>query len=508
MDWSQQIAIEAGKLITRHEIYARQLADEYRRRARRTTEHVAPLVPLRPLYWDDAPGFHPYLVRARAIRIGHSLSRKVREGTYLPFNPIQYEVQKLGGGRRGVSVFQIPDSMVSKSIFRSLMLKNRPLLSARAYAYRDDLSVHDALQFVAGDLRGQARVFLAEYDFSAYFDNIDHEHIRRTLHDRRFLVSPTESRLIDGFLGCSASSVGKYVATGRPPRRRGIPQGTSLSLFLANIAAWDLDRALERMGVSFARYADDTIIWTQDYSQICRAADTIHEMAARIGAPINAKKSKGINVLTSGPAELNRTLCLDFLSHKISSHCVSIKDSVVDRLKARVNKLLYFHLLRAPMRRTQDATRLTTIDRDYVTFIWQLRRHLYGGMSEARLRRFQRRGPPATRFRGFMSFFPLVDDEDQLKAVDHWIRAQVHLALRKRTALLKASGLAVLPLPHGLSSGDLRDLFHQSGTTGGKVDLRLPSVLRIGRVLRSAARRHGVGKVVRGLGFEYQRSFR
>jgi len=44
--------------------------------------------------------------------------------------------------------------------------------------------------------------------------------------------------------------------TGSPRRERGIPQGTSISLFLANVAPWDLDRSLERLGVSFVRYAD------------------------------------------------------------------------------------------------------------------------------------------------------------------------------------------------------------------------------------------------------------
>jgi hypothetical protein len=58
---------EARKLIRRFENYARQLADESERRARRTTRTVTRLALRRPPYWSLAPGFDPYFVRARNL---------------------------------------------------------------------------------------------------------------------------------------------------------------------------------------------------------------------------------------------------------------------------------------------------------------------------------------------------------------------------------------------------------------------------------------------------------
>ncbi len=502
--WQNEILAEAAKLICRHETYARQLADEHRRRTRRTTAPVPLLIPRRPQYWSVADGFDPYLVRARCERIAHSIGSSIKSRAYTPFNPIVYRVPKSGGGLRDVSVFQVADNAISRRIFLSLMRKNKNLLSSRAYAYRSDVSAHDAIQFLTAELRGQARVFIAEYDFSKYFDNISHDYIWKTIQDRQFLITPAEKSIVESFLAAPAQNVAAYVPRLGLPRSRGVPQGTSISLFLANVAAWDLDRALERLGVSFVRYADDTLIWSSDYSQVCRAVESLHEMSDRIGAPLNLQKSGGVRLLTrpDAPAEIHSTNHVEYLGHSVSFSNLSIRERLLDKLRLRINKLVYFNLVREPLRRTQDPTRLGRVDKDYVTFIWQLRRYLYGDINEHSLRRLQRRGSSPRRFRGFMAFFPLVEEE-QLKTLDRWILCQVCLALRKRAALLRAQGFTTLPEPHGRKCHELRNYTRKSTSTGGILDLRLPSLQRIGAVIRRAAQRHGVNRVARGTDYAY-----
>ena len=157
----------------------------------------------------------------------------------------------------------------------------------------------DAIQYASTELRGIPRAFIAEYDFSKFFDNISHDYLWRVISDQNFLLTPTEEAVVRAILAAPSLPAGSYVKSGGPPRDRGVPQGTSVSLFLANIAAWELDRALERLGVSFVRYADDTLIWSADYAQTCRAAEALHVMSERIGAPLNFKKSGGIRLLTA-----------------------------------------------------------------------------------------------------------------------------------------------------------------------------------------------------------------
>ena len=329
--WQEAVNEEAGKLIRRFENYARQLADEQKRRARRTTAGTKKLITYRPQYWSLAEGFDPYLVRARSARIGHAIQKKIAKKSYAPHSPYLHVIPKADGGQREICVFQVADSAISRIIFDRLNRKNRALLSSRAYAYRENVDAHDAIQFLAGDLRGKSRVFLAEYDFSKYFDNISHDYLWQIINDQQFLLTAAEEAVVKNILLSKPLDFNNYNQTGSLDRERGIPQGTSISLFLANVAAWELDRSLERLGVSFVRYADDTLIWSTDYAQLCRAVEMLHIMAERIGTPINVVKSHGVRLLVpeGAPAEIKSTTVVEYLGHRVTLQSVGIKDRVI-----------------------------------------------------------------------------------------------------------------------------------------------------------------------------------
>ena len=492
---------ESQKLIRRFESYARRTAEENERRARRTTQAPPRLRAYRPGYWRSAPGFDPYLVRSRARTIAHSVRNSIAANKYPPRNPTAYTVPKSDGTRRVVSVFQIADSAVSTLIFRRVLEKNRPRLSSRSYAYRPDVTVHDALQHLNAEFKAGDRLFVAEYDFSKFFDNIDHDHIWRTLADGGFLLTKVERQVIRAILEAPAPDPAMpYVEVGGTARERGVPQGTSISLFLANVAASPLDRALERLGVGFVRYADDTVIWSKDYGQICRAVDELYEAARRIGSDLNPKKSAGVRLLVGDGmrGEIEETTSIEFVGYKASLRNLEMRESTVRRVQDHIRDLLYYNLLHAPLRGTQDPARLAgRVDRDYVVFIWQARRYLYGDLSEVELRRYQAKGVPMRRFKGLMSFFPLLDDTASLRELDAWLATQTDLTMRKRSRLLAAAGLP-LPPPLTLPRQDLVTYQRTSASTGGTLDLRLPSFRRISNVVRHAARQYGPNRVGRG----------
>lgn len=496
------IHAEALKLIRRHEQHARWVSEENVRRARRTTARVPPLEILRPSYWGFAAGFDPYLVRARTDRIGHSIRRALRSGAYAPRNPTAYEVLKGDGSTRTVSVFQVADNAVSKQAFQRVMEKNRAKLSSRSYAYRPDLTAHDALQYLAGELDEGDRMFIAEYDFSKYFETIEHDHIRRTLADGRFLMTAAERRVVEAFMTAPLPVVHGYREVGGSPRERGLPQGTSISLFLANVAASSLDRSLERLGVGFVRYADDTILWSPDYSAICRAVDELHSAATSIGSNVNLDKSPGVRLLVKrgASAEIASAISTDFVGYRVAIGQLEIKSTTVERAKARIRELIYFNLLEAAVNGTVDPGRLAgRVDRDYVVYIWQLRRFLYGDLSERDLRRYHSRGVPMRRFKGFMSYYPLADDTDQLRELDGWLAQETWLAMPRRAMLLRSAGSTALPPPHDLALDNLVRYRRKSATTGGVLDLRLPSFRRMANVVRSAAYLHGPNRIGRSV---------
>ncbi|WP_286310773.1 reverse transcriptase domain-containing protein [Agromyces mangrovi Wang et al. 2018] len=471
------------------------MADENMRRRRRTRGTPPLREAIRPSIWEIDPGLNPYLVRARAPRIARAITAKLKAGTYTPGRPAGFTVPKPGGGERIVSMFPIADEVISSRLFVSLRKKNTARLSSRAYAYRSDLTPHDAIAYMRAEFSREHRLFIAEYDFSKFFDHIRHDHLVQTIDRIGVMATPIELRLIEGFLRTPAPFLdARDRALDAAPREVGVPQGTSISLFLANLAAADLDRALERLGVGFARYADDTMIWSPNYEKITQAVEALHTASDAIGPQINAAKSPGVSLLVlpeSSEAEMRSTTQVEFLGHAIGIRTTSMRSRSVHRIKRHILELIHSNLIREPVNRSQDPSRLAGgIDRDYVVLVYQLRRYLYGTLSETSIRRYQSGTVPKTSLRGVMAYFPLVDDGEQLRGLDGWLSKTVWLALKKRCRLLAGEGVPCPP-PHGLGRPDLfgfRPEIHPNTV----LDLRLPSFVRAGAVVRKAIAAHGL----------------
>ncbi|MBU2694170.1 reverse transcriptase domain-containing protein [Pimelobacter sp. 30-1] len=492
----------ATRQVAKHEAYFRWVYEENRRRARRSTAAAAKVQIRRPRVWTLDPGFDPYLVRARSATIAHSMTRALKRGVYTPHRPAGRLVEKRSGGYRTVSMFPIADEVISNRVYSSLMDKNRPLLSSRSYAYRRDLSPHDAILHMRAEFQQSARLFVAEYDFSKFFDKISHQHIWTCIDSLNIVRTPREEALVEAFLATPEPYLDATAkASHATSRTIGLPQGTSLSLFLANLAASPLDRALERLGVNFVRYADDTVIWSSSYDAVCEAASALHELSETIGSPINSDKSPGVRLLRNGvsaPHEMKSTAFVEYLGHAVELRSIRMHDDAVRRIKAKVNQLIFTNLLLEPLRGTQDTSRIGKNDRDYVVYVWQLRRYLYGSLSEAQVRRFQNGQVPPMSFKGAMSFYPLVNDAEKLADLDAWITTHTWLALQKRRKLLAAAGVASSPVVWQVRREKLHSFSTTATATGALIDLRLPSVCRISSLIQDAVKRHGIAVVAGG----------
>jgi hypothetical protein len=490
---------EARRLIVRHEAHLRRHAEEQRREQRRSLTPRSFTGPEPPTQWTVDRGFDPYYVRSRASNIAYGLGAAIAANDYMPRPPVTLRVPRDGREEdREVSIYQVADSALSRLAFVNLLKKNAPLASGRSYAYRGDLTTHDAVRHVRTSVRGRTRIYIAEYDFSGYFDNIDHSYLFGVLREF-FFVSKFEWQVIKGFLATAALPATVYNASDSPKRQKGIPQGTSISLFLANAAAWEMDRALEEHGVGFARYADDVLIWSKDYASIADAAAMLYEHAAKIGVSVNVKKSHGIRLLTpqrDEGHEITATNYVEYLGYKVgffspsrpNDLMVGIKDKNVRKIKQRIGALIYSSLLRAPMLGLQDPERVSkTVDRDYVMALSRIRRYLYGELSERSVRQYGSSAQPLKSFKGVMSAYYVVDDTEGLAALDLWLETSLTLAIKKRGGLLRQLGTPELPPPHDLSLKGLRNLVVTT-SSGAEIDLSIPSFRRISRATRRLAR--------------------
>lgn len=490
----ESIRAEAKKLIQRYQDYHNVLHLEHERKRARV-HGVPEKVVKTPAAWNESHLHNPFYVHRRAASIARSIARKIMDGTYSPNKPFIQEVAKKGGGIRKVAIYQVPDAALSKLTYSDLLAKNKHRFSAFSYAYRNDKNVHFAIQDIAIDLQESSRTFVAEFDFSDFFGSISHTYLTDQFGRNGFMVGRDERQVIQAFL----SSHGD----------RGIPQGTSISLFLANMVCWDLDKKLERCGVKFARYADDTVIWSPDYSRICEAFTCIDDFSREAGVRINVAKSAGISLLKKKgmPAEMQAKDYIEFLGYSLSVGHVSIRNAVTRKIKSQISYILSKHLLQPIRHKPLKALIIPSndMDKSLVSAMAEVRRYLYGGLTSAQILNYIHGKTRRIFFKGLMSYYPLITDIDQLRELDGWVVSAVYHSVKARAKLLKTHGYNVAGgFPFNVNRANLVKAYRLQAVKGRRL-YEIPSLSLLHQALTEAMTENGIERVMntRSLAYVY-----
>lgn len=480
----ERIVAECTKLIDRHHAYHNHLHLEWLRNRGRIAGAPAKEVKV-PEYWALDPKYNPFHVRRNATAIAMSIARKIAARSYVPHAPHRKKIPKPGGGERELTVYQIPDAAVSTYFYARLLAKNRHRFSSFSYAYRNDRNVHFAIQDIAVDLAQNGRTFIAEFDFSDFFGSIDHTFLFAQLHENGFLVSEEEEDVIKAFL---------------KDRDRGIPQGTSLSLFLANLVCWKLDKSLEKAGLKFARYADDTVIWSPTYAAICESFNIVDAFSREAKVSINVKKSDGISLLAKDglAAEIASKSSFNFLGYAIGVDHVSIRDKTIQRIKKQVSYLLYRNLVQ-PLKSTPLKGLVIPAnnrDKALLTAIMQIRRYIYGGLLHRDMVAYIKGRRKTLHFKGVMSFYPLLDDVEQLRALDGWLLSAIDRCVQARSRHLLSHGFDRRhSFPFNVQRKDILARYRRK-LVAGKPLLEVPSFKLIYRALQHGVVEAGIERVM------------
>ncbi|AXA34559.1 reverse transcriptase domain-containing protein [Francisella adeliensis] len=499
MKLEQQIARiireEAEKLIERYHEYHNRVHIEAKRNQKRLGDSAPKKKIHTPDYWSFDRKFSPFYVKAKHKSIARSIASKIENRTYSPNAPYIKEVPKPDGGIRKVAIYQIPDAAISKFFFNRLLAKNRHRFSSFSYAYRNDRNVHFAIQDISVDLKRNERTFLAEFDFSDFFGSISHEFLKGQFSENGFYISPEERFVIKSFLKES---------------KVGIPQGTSISLFLANLTCWKFDQDLEREGVKFSRYADDTIVWSPEYAKVCNSFGLINEFSRSAGIKINPTKSEGISLLTKDglPSEIVAKTSLDFLGYCLSVDNVSIKDKSVKKIQKQISYILYRSLIQPLKQTVLTGQRIPANDSDYnfLSAMCEIRRYMYGGLSKKQIKDYLSGRTKRIYFKGVMSFYPLVDDVGQLTQLDGWLLSVVHRVLKLRCKLLSSHGFQCShSFPFNVSRSELLERCAIE-VVSRKNLLEIPSFLLIHRALKKGLEESGIERVMNpdSLNYDYR----
>ncbi|WP_077927535.1 reverse transcriptase domain-containing protein [Wohlfahrtiimonas populi] len=488
----EAIKNEAEKLIVRYHQYHNRVSLVAESNSKRLGESAKRKQVYTPEYWSHDKKFNPFYVKKHYKSIAHAIAMKIQNRTYVPGKPYIKEIPKVDGGIRHVTIYQIQDAAISKLFFNRLLAKNKHRFSSFSYAYRNDRNVHFAIQDISVDLKRNERTFVAEFDFSDFFGSISHSFLYNQFDQNGFYISSEEIFIIKSFL---------------KSRKTGIPQGTSISLFLANLTCWKLDQNFEREGLKFSRYADDTIVWSTDYNKICKAVNLINDFSKEAKVKINLAKSSGISLLTKPgfPSEIESKVNLDFLGYSLSVDKISIKSRSLLKIKKQISYLLYKNLIQPLKCQSLAGQHIPANGRDsnLLSAICEIRRYLYGNLDKKQIYDYLSGRRKHLYFKGIMSFYPLVNDEKQLEELDGWIISIIYRSLKVRNSLLKKWNYdRSYSFPFNVSKEQLVSVFSHQSVNGRRL-YEIPSTLLIYRALQKGLLEMGIETVMHPESLEY-----
>jgi RNA-directed DNA polymerase len=461
-----------------------------------------------PEWWSFHPHFNPKYCIAHAKFLSTVIWKKLKDGLYKPVPAIQFDVPKPDGSTRPIMAFAIPDSALANIVHRNATTRNGNLFSSNSFAYRSDKNVFDAILHVIRSL-DRPKSYIIQYDFSKYFDSIDQRYIQKIIEDKSlFLLSYAERASMSAFLMHEYEGVKTYRNNVFLERNRGVPQGSSLSLFLSNIASHQLDLALENQNGTFVRFADDVVAITHSYSDALSVAEQFRIHCQRAGLKINYEKSPGIMLFGGTPDREKRDFTLDrgdgsvlqtidhidFLGHRVHANGISLPDKSIKRIKAKISSIIHKHLFlhRRGAGGSFDPARIGIgyFDWDLVTCVNEIRKYIYGGLRESHITEFLDHDEKLPFIRGLMAFFPLHSLAGELKALDGWLANVLERAQAERVKVLAAHGHTVVKLTKAqLLDGSWYN--YQQITN----DATMPSFIRAWRAARKYYFRYGLAGI-------------
>lgn len=249
------------------------------------------------------------------------IAKQLAKGTYVFSTPEKILIAKTGSTKkRVIYCYAEIDRFLMSLLYRVTSKIFADKISERCFSYKQGVNTRDALNGIK-----TARVMYGvKADIHAYFNSVSREHLYKCL-DELFGDAEGIRKTFDKLY----RNDDVLIKGELKKEYKSLIPGSALGSFFANYCLRDVDKHFEELGITYARYSDDIILFDKTEEAVQEHIKWLLKYIEGLGLTINEDKYKYFN-----PDEP-----VDYLGLKFeSSESIDISDHAKQKIKKTIKR--------------------------------------------------------------------------------------------------------------------------------------------------------------------------